>query len=413
MDKQTARIAEANDRLQKENAELRREIAGHRQDWAALQQSNQKFEAITSILPDGIGILSLDGKIKLISDKLVKMHGFSVEEKARHLGRSVLDFIDPSCHQALIDNIRKVLSGESDSKLREYLALKKDKSQFYIDVKSTVLVDSNGHPESILYVERDITERKQAEADNEKIESQKRQLQRAESLSRMAGAVAHNFNNMLGVVIGNLDLAMVELAEGACSNTNLAEAMKAAQRAADLSCLMLSYLGESFEKDMSIDLSDACRQTLPVLQACLPEKVTLELDLPVPGPAVMANTKHISQILTNLITNAAEAMEGGQGAIHLSVKKVPADAIPAENRFPSDWKSQNGDYACLEVSDTGCGIEEADMEILFDPFFTRKFTGRGMGLAVVLGFVRAHDGVVIVQSNQDRGSVFRVFLAVS
>lgn len=159
----TIQLAEANDNLQRTNEELAREIAEHKQDGVALQQSNQKIEAITSVLPDGIGILSLEGKIQFISDKLVEMHGYSTEQTDENLGRSVLDFIDPSNHKLLIDNIRKVLAGESDDKLTEYLAVKKDNSRFDIDVNSTVLRDSNGNPTSILYVERDITERKRAE----------------------------------------------------------------------------------------------------------------------------------------------------------------------------------------------------------------------------------------------------------
>ena len=166
---QTTQLSEANDHLRKTNEELKREIAERKQTGDALQQSNQKFEAITSILPDGIGILSLDGKIQQISDKLVKMHGFSITKKNEQIGRSVFDFIDPSSHKALVDNIRKVLAGERHHKLTEFLAIKKDNSRFYIDVKSTLLVDSNGNPESILYVERDISERKQEEEQRDRL----------------------------------------------------------------------------------------------------------------------------------------------------------------------------------------------------------------------------------------------------
>ncbi len=408
----TVQLSEVNDQLQKTNEELKQEIAERKQTGDALQQSNQKFEAITSILPDGIGILSLDGKIQQISDKLVKMHGYSTAKKDEYIGKPVFDFVDPSSHKALIENVQKVLAGERDHRLTEYLAVKKDKSRFNIDVNSAVLVDSNGNPESILYVERDISERKQAEADKEKLELQNRQLQKSESLGRMAGAIAHNFNNILGAVIGNLDLAMMELSEGESPETNITKALKASRRAAEMSGLMLTYLGHTFEKNEPMDFSGACRQTLPMIQAIISEKVMLETDLPVPGPVIMANTNQISQVLTNLITNAGEAIDERQGTIRLSVKSVLAGDIPAQHRFPSDWQPQNNAYACLEVTDTGCGIEDKDMEKLFDPFYSSKFTGRGMGLAVVLGIVRAHNGVITVESEPGRGSVFRVFLPV-
>jgi signal transduction histidine kinase len=273
-------------------------------------------------------------------------------------------------------------------------------------------MDSNGNPESILYVERDISERKQAEADKEKMEARNRALEKAESLGRMAGAIAHNFNNLLGAVIANLDVATMKLSQGESPDTNITEAMRASNRAAEMSGLMLTYLGHSFEKAEPMDLSGACHRALLMLQAIVPENVALETELPIPGPVVMANTDQVSQVLNNLITNASETIGEGEGTIRLSVTSVFAEDIPAPHRFPSDWQSQTIAYACLEVSDTGCGIEDKDMEKLFDPFFSRRFTGRGMGLAVVLGVVRAHGGVVTVESEPGRGSAFRVFFPV-
>jgi signal transduction histidine kinase len=126
----------------------------------------------------------------------------------------------------------------------------------------------------------------------------------------------------------------------------------------------------------------------------------------------MANINQMQQVMTSLITNAWEALGENRGTILLSVKTVPAVNIPATHRFPLDWQPQSSVYACLDVTDTGCGIEETDIEKLFDPFFSSKFTGRGMGLAVVLGIVRAHDGAITVESTPRKGSSFRVFLPV-
>ena len=129
----------------------------------ALQQSNQKWAAIISASPDGIGMLSLDGKLQLMSDKLALMFGYTVEQKDEYLGKPIFDFIDPSNHQLLKENIYKTLTGENEFRITEYLAVRKDNSKFYVDVNSTVLMDSDGKPESILFIERDITERKKTE----------------------------------------------------------------------------------------------------------------------------------------------------------------------------------------------------------------------------------------------------------
>ena len=409
----TAQLSEANARLQKTNEELIREIAERKQAGNDLQQSNQKIEALTAISPDGIGMLSLDGEIQLISDKLAKLHGYSATEKDEQIGKHVLDFIDPSNHELLMDNIRKDLAGENNGKLTEYLAIKKDNSRFNIEVNSTVLLDPDGTPTSILYAERDISERKRAEAAKDKLEAQNRQLQKAESLGRMAGAIAHHFNNQLAAVIGNLELAMVEFSRGESPQENITAAMKASDSAAEMSSLMLTYLGQSFDKHTPMDLSDACRRTLPMLQAIMPKDMVLETDLSFPGPVIMANASQILQLLTNLITNAWEALGESRGAISLCVKTVFAADFPPGHRFPLDWQPQNDTYACLEVTDTGSGIENGNIEKVFDPFFSSKFTGRGMGLAVVLGIARAHNGVVIVESKPGRGSTFRVFFPVS
>ena len=129
----------------------------------ALQQSNQKWAAIISASPDGIGMLSLDGKLQLMSDKLAIMFGYTVELKDEYLGKSIFDFIDSSDHQLLKENISKTLTGENELRITEYLAVRKDNSKFYVDVNSTVLLDAEGKPQSILFIERDITERKKTE----------------------------------------------------------------------------------------------------------------------------------------------------------------------------------------------------------------------------------------------------------
>lgn len=118
------------------------------------------------------------------------------------------------------------------------------------------------------------------------------------------------------------------------------------------------------------------------------------------------------QVLKNMVTNAWEARNNGRSAISLSVKTVAPNDIPAEYRFPVNWQPQEGFYACLAVADTGSGIDMTDIEKIFDPFFTSRFLGRGLGLPIVLGIVRAHNGVVTVESKMGRGSVFSVFLPV-
>ncbi|MEI6610236.1 MAG: ATP-binding protein, partial [Deltaproteobacteria bacterium] len=173
------------------------------------------------------------------------------------------------------------------------------------------------------------------------------------------------------------------------------------------------YLGQSFEQRELLDLSDACLQALPMLQAVMPANVVLKKDLPAPGPIISSNTDYIKQVLTNLVTNSLESIGTESGTVSLRVKTVSPAQISAANRHPIDWRAQDNAYACLEVADTGCGIEDEAIEKLFDPFYSTKFTGRGMGLAIVLGILKTHNGVLTVESTPKQGSTFRIFFPLS
>jgi nitrogen-specific signal transduction histidine kinase len=257
----------------------------------------------------------------------------------------------------------------------------------------------------------DITERKQAEVEREKLEAQNRQLRKSKSLGRMAGAIAHHFNNQLQVVMMNLDFAIRSLSSGEVQLENLLDAMQSARKAAEMSSLMQTYLGQTFPKRELLDLSDVCRRNLPMLRATLPKDVMLEADLPTTVIAMHADANQIHRILANLVTNAWECDK--RTAIRLTARTVSPADIAAANRFPIGWQPQSNAYGCLQVADTGCGIAAEDIENLFDPFYSTKFIGRGMGLPEVLGIVCAHEGVVTVESELGRGSVFTVFLPVT
>lgn len=258
----------------------------------------------------------------------------------------------------------------------------------------------------------DINGHKRIEAEKTGLEVQNRQLQKAESLGRMAGAIAHHFNNQLHVVMGNLEMAMNDLTLGENPIDNLVSSQQAALKAAEVSGLMLTYLGQKPGKLEPMDLSETFRRSLTLLQAVAPKGTLLKADFPASGPIIRANAVQIMQVLTNLVTNAWESAGENRRGIGLTVRNVSQEDIPVLKRFPVDWLPQDTAYACMEVADAGSGIAKDDFEQIFDPFFSTKFTGRGLGLAVVLGIVRAHHGVVTVESTPGLGSIFRVFFPV-
>ena len=279
--------------------------------------------------------------------------------------------------------------------------------------RADAIRDRSGNILGLIGIITDITRRKRFEMEKAALENQNRQLQKAESLDRMAGSIAHLFNNQLHVVLGYLNMVIGELPPGDSRVEKLTTAMQAARKASDVSLLMITCLGKKPGKIASIDLSELCHANLPILQAGKPEDVVLKTDLPSPGPGISADVKQIQQLLTNIVINAWEAIGDGAGTIHLNVRTVSPADIPTSHRFPVDCQFQNQNYACLEVIDSGCGIKEVDIDRLFDPFFSTKFIGRGLGLSVVLGIVRAHNAVITVKNRIGGGVVFSVFFSLS
>ncbi len=256
----------------------------------------------------------------------------------------------------------------------------------------------------------EIAERKLAEAERARLEAENQQLQKAESLGRMAGAIAHNFNNQLGVVLGNLELIQMNLSGDVAIRENLTEAIQATHRSSEISGLMLTYLGQSAGKSEPLDLSELCRQKLSMLKDAIPEGVAFEIDLLPSGPIIRSNADQMRQVLSHLITNGCESIAHNMGTVTLSTRIIQASEIPRSHLAPIGWKPEMEMFACLEVTDTGCGIAEEDLDKIFDPFFTTKFTGRGLGLAVSLGIVKTSGGSIGIETKKDQGSVFRIFL---
>ncbi len=238
-------------------------------------------------------------------------------------------------------------------------------------------------------------------------------LEKAESLVRLAGAIAHNFNNYLQAVTGNLELARMHLGDEEKVAKNIAAAVESARKAAEVSRQMLTYTGRLPGSMAVMDLADFCRRRLSALTADLPESIDVDTDLPQPGPAVMASSDMIREVAFHLVSNAREALAAGGGTIRVAVKEASLEDLDSPNRFPVDWQPRGEAYAFLAVSDDGPGIAEADIERIFDPFFSTHFTGRGMGLPAVMGIATAHGGGVTVESAGGGGSVFKVFFPIS
>ncbi len=237
-------------------------------------------------------------------------------------------------------------------------------------------------------------------------------LDKAESLAVLAGGIAHDFNNILMVITGNADLGLMETPKDSPMRESLEEIKRAALRAAHLSNQMRAYSGQGHAVLTRIDLNDLLERNRALLAGAVGKNGTLRFDLATDPLEIDAEALQIQQVVTNLVTNAGESLNGDAGMVTVRTGLVEAtgeylakadlgEVIPA------------GPYVYLDISDTGCGIASENMEKIFDPFFTTHFTGRGLGLAVVYGVVRGHGGGIEVHSQPGAGSRFRILLPVA
>jgi PAS domain S-box-containing protein len=257
--------------------------------------------------------------------------------------------------------------------------------------------------------QREQAARRAAEAS----EAQSRHVQKLESIGVLAGGIAHDFNNLLHVILGNADIALSRLPGHSPAREPLEEMVRATIRAADLTRQMLAYSGKGAFVVRHLDLSNEVRDMATLLRTAMSKQASLVWELASELPPVNADATQIRQILMNLITNASDALGNTEGTITLRTGVVAPEEL-ADPRLgisvlEEDWGPRApGPYVYLEVSDTGEGMTPDTLHRIFDPFFSTKFAGRGLGLAAVMGIVRSHEGLIRIRTEPDKGTSFRL-----
>lgn len=384
------------------------DVTERRQALLALRRSEEHFRDLFQRAPLGYQSLDADGRFLEINDTWLEIMGYSREEV---VGKWFGEFLAPE----QVDSFKErfPLFKEKGRVHSEFRMLHKDGSVRAISFEGSVATTPDGAFSKTHCILSDVTQARLLEQEKAVQDARDAQISKAESLGRMAGAIAHRFNNHLMAVTGNLEVALLDLPRNSGPAESLSDALEAARKAAELSKLMLTYLGQTPARREPVDISDLCKRTLAFLAESIPKDTALETDLPLPGPVLNANPGLLQQVLANLVANGYESFPDGRGTVRVAVKTLSCSSAPPGHRFPADWLPGDENCACLEVADTGPGIRAEDVPNLFDPFFSSKFTGRGLGLPVVMGIARAHRGAVTVESEPGRGSVFRVFFPLS
>ncbi len=368
-----------------------------------LRASEDKLKSIFRAAPTGIGLVS-KRVIMEANERLCEMTGYAKEELIGQSAR-ILYPADEDYEFVGSEKYRQITqkgTGTVETRWK-----KKDGSMINVLLSSTPL-DINDLPKGVTFTALDITRLKQAEEERIGMERRLLHAQKLESLGVLAGGIAHDFNNLLMAILGNLDLALMSMSNVAPARSNIEQAVQATHMAAELTRQMLAYSGKGRFIVSEIDINELVEENAQLFRASISRNTIFNLNLDRGISPVEADAGQVQQIIMNLITNASEAIGEKAGAIALSTAMMDCDdEYLSQSRI--EEKPHAGRFTCLEVTDTGCGMDRDVQDRLFDPFFTTKFTGRGLGMCAVLGIVRGHEGALFIESSVGKGTTVKVF----
>ncbi|MDX8390347.1 MAG: response regulator [Mariprofundaceae bacterium] len=367
--------------------------------------------ALTTLLEDMHEVyyrVDLQGNILEISPAIMSLTGYEMSEV---LGSSTLRFythIDE--RHAYLEKLNK------DGVVRDYRLHLNHKSgrMMTVSMNARMRYDTEGAAEGVEGIFSDISEQIEGEERQKKLMAQAQKMQHLESLGVLAAGIAHDFNNILTVILGNATIAMMDCSPGTELYEQLEAISQSCDRASLLSKQMLAYSGRGTILNQSVHLSRLITEMGELIRVSVSKHIHLVWQLQDNMPVIAGDAKQMQQVVMGLVMNASEAIGDAKGVIHCrtGVMKADADVLP-QGKSVIGEPLVSGEYAWLEVSDDGCGMDEDVLVKLFEPFFTTKLAGSGLGMSTVMGVVGAHAGTVTVYSEKGKGSRLRVLLPIS
>ena len=357
-------------------------------------------------LPDGVFVKDTAGRYRLANAAHRRLLGVATNEELAH--RSVAELVPGDWGALETDEDRRVIATAAPVLEREH-EIDAGGEVVRLVTSKVPVSDARGAVVGLVGVTRDVTAAREAEQARRVLDQQLQETQKLESLGVLAGGIAHDFNNLLTGVLGNISLARIHVSDPDALRQHLDGIEASAMRAADLCQQMLAYAGKGRFHEQRLDLGALVNDMLPLLRLSVAKGISLRVEAERDLPAIWADPTQMRQVVLNLVANGSDAIEGA-GAVELRVFAIEAgDPLLADLVPPIEPDGTNA-YVVLEVSDTGCGMTPEMIARVFEPFYTTKFTGRGLGLAVVHGIVRGHRGGVRVESAPQLGSTFSVVL---
>ncbi len=286
----------------------------------------------------------------------------------------------------------------------------KNGQEISIDDSCAPIKDDNGNITGAVLIFRDIRERKNAENENIKLGKQLMQTQKMEAIGTLAGGIAHDFNNMLSIILGCSELAMAEIPEQHPAKYHIKQIKTAILKSSDIIKQLVNFIRPTNLKREPVKINPIIEDCLDLLISAIPNNIEILRTIPDDSEIVLADPTQIHQVIMNLCTNAAHAMSENEGVLEISLSVI---AI-GKNGSIQNLELNHGQYVMITVRDTGHGITKEHLDKIFDPYFTTKEIdeGSGIGLSVVQGIVKSHEGVITVDSVYGKGTTFNVFLPV-
>ncbi|HEU4951849.1 MAG TPA: PAS domain S-box protein [Holophagaceae bacterium] len=386
------------------------DISGRERAARALQASEARFRQLFDDSPEAILLIDPEKGYTLANRAATDLLGRPMEAI---LGCAPGTLSPPLQRdgEPSADRARRLLAAAAsgEPQIFEWVNLRPDGTEVESEARLARLQEEGRTVFQLIL--RDVTEERRARREREALERQLFQAQKLESLGVMAGGVAHDFNNLLTGILGHADLALAGAAEAPALRAHLDALRAAAVRAAELTRQLLAYSGKGVFELRRLDLSALVEDTLRLLEVSVPKAVSLKLSLDRSLPPIQGDPTQLRQVLMNLVINAAESMEGTEGTVRVSttletVGRGPQEGFQGATLHP-------GPHVVLQVADTGCGMDEATLARIFEPFFSTKFTGRGLGLPALLGIVKGHGGALRVKSTPGEGTLFTLWFPVS
>jgi PAS domain S-box-containing protein len=388
---------------------LMQDVTDRRQAEDLLRRSEARYRATFERAPIGIVHFDHDGRLTSLNARYAQMLGYSVEEL---LGGQMRDLTHPDDAGAGAAQVAKLLSGEQSLVCWEERQIRKDRSIVWVRATVGLLQEPTLALPSAIAVVEDTTPLRLAEQERRRLEVQVQHSQKLESLGVLAGGIAHDFNNLLCGVLGNADLALLDLDPEAPARPYIVSLKETARQAAELCRQMLAYSGKGRFVVEPLDLSQVIGGMRQLLEISVSKQALLRPMLAPGLPAIEADASQLRQIILNLVINASEALGASGGTISVSTGTIDCDRDCLGDTYFHEQLAE-GRYVFLEVADTGCGMDRQTLARIFDPFFTTKFSGRGLGLAATLGIVRGHHGAIKIHTEVGQGTTFKVLLPCS